>query len=672
MRTIKDKVKLALVVIFVFACSGITIGQNNLEKAQQMKTMYEFQKAIDLYNSYFESNAPKIDDARSLAECYMEINDTKLATEWMGKVVAFTEAKPADVKTYADLLKSEGKYKEAIAQYQTYKTLMPAEAEKADKWIISCENAIKWIEKPEYFDISNAKQFNTQYSEFGLVPFQKGYILTSDRKIDGRIYKPEELYGWTGSPYLKMFFVTVDKDNTVTDIKEMGDLNDIYHNGPGIFDPAAQTLHYTRTKMMRVPKKPINSDPTSWHDNSTAADYVNRLEMFSAKFNNNTWVEVLPFKYNDPAKFSMGHPAMSADGKILYFVSDMPGGFGGKDIYYCEKIDDNNWSTPKNCGNNINSDSNEVFPFIDTRGTLYFSSNGHSGMGGLDLFSATGMKDSWSVPENLKYPLNSPKDDFTIYFTQPGISGYLASNRDGGVGMDDIYSFAASPPKNLILSVITREKLDENTLRILPGVELAIKNIDNNEVRKIPVRSTGQIHTMIDCNARYEIVGTKEGYFTQAQTITTNCVSKHDTVVVELIFDKIVIDKPIVIKNIYYDFDKWNIRPDAAVELNKIVLILLQNPNIDIELGSHTDSRGSDSYNQILSQRRAESAVAYIIGNGIDQSRIKAKGYGESVPVNKCTNGAKCSEEEFQMNRRTEFKVTKINQGKTEEIKSLP
>jgi peptidoglycan-associated lipoprotein len=269
--------------------------------------------------------------------------------------------------------------------------------------------------------------------------------------------------------------------------------------------------------------------------------------------------------------------------------------------------------------------------------------------------------------------MNSPRDDFSIYYEDSGKSGYMASNRDGGNGMDDIWYFVASPPVNLVLAVTTKEKLDDGSLRPLKDVNIAMKNKTTELVTNLPTDALGYLYARIDCGTAFELTGTKDGYFTQNKNVDkVNCISKNDTVFVELTFDRIIIDKPIVLKNIYYDFDKWNIRPDAAIELDKLVVILLDNPSIEIELGSHTDSRGSDQYNQVLSQHRAESAVSYIVANGIAQSRISAKGYGESIPVNMCTNGAKCSEEEFQMNRRTEFRVTKINKGQTSEIRSMP
>jgi outer membrane protein OmpA-like peptidoglycan-associated protein/tetratricopeptide (TPR) repeat protein len=672
MKTLIILLKLNVALFAVLLFNGITFGQNSLEKAKQLAVNFQYQKAIEQYKAYFAATPPAIDDARALADCYIQVNDTKSAALWMGKVVAMNAAKPADVKTYAGLLKSEGNYEDAIVQYRKYESMLPAESDKAAGWIAACRDAEQWTEKPEYIDVSNAAMFNTENSEFGLIPFNKGFVLTTDRKVNGQVYNQEDIYGWTGKPYLKQYYAVLNTDGkSVYIMQPLSDLNYKYHNGPGTWDSQDQTMLYTRTKMVRVTKKPINSDPTSWSDHSSAADYTNRLEIYTAKFKNNVWTDIKAFAYNKAEEYSVGHPAMSNDGNVLYFVSDKPGGYGGSDIYYCEKTGEDTWSQPKNAGSTINTDGNEVFPFVGDNGVLYFSSDGLPGMGGLDMFSAKGSKETWSVPENLKAPMNSPKDDFSVFYEFDGKSGYFASNRDGGMGMDDIYNFRASPPTTLILAVVAKEKTEDNKLLPLRDVDIAMKNKTTEGINTMPTNAMGVLYTMIDCATAYEITGSKEGYFTQMKNVEKHdCASKHDTVFVELTFDRIIIDKPIVLKNIYYDFDKWNIRPDAAIELDKLVTILLQNPSIEIELGSHTDSRGSDQYNMVLSQHRAESAVNYIVSKGIADSRITAQGYGESVPVNQCTNGAKCTEEEFQMNRRTEFKVTKINKVQTSEAQT--
>ncbi len=671
MKTKLFKMKNIALFIFVFLIAGSTFAQNNLQKAQQMVLNYEYQKAITLYTDYFKTNTPAIDDARSLAQCYMMVNDSKSATEWMGKVVAYKEAKASDKLNYANLLKSEGQYDAAITQFKAYKAMVPAESAQVDQWIDACKKSEKWIDKPTYFDITNAKVFNSSNSEFGLIPFEKGYIITSDRKLEGVKYSNNELYSGTLNPYYKLYYMNTDKaGTTLNEIKPVADLNNDYHNGPGVFTTADQTMYFTRTLMVKVPKKPLNPDPTNWFDLSKSSDYVNRLTIFTAKYANGKWTDIKPFAYNKPEEYSVGHPALSPDGKVMYFASDMPGGIGATDIYYSEKNSDGTWGKPVNCGNVINTNGKELFPYMDASGTLFFSSEGLPGLGGLDIFAAKGSKNNWSAPENLKFPLNSSRDDFSIYFTEVGKAGYLASNRAGGMGSDDIYSFVENPPKNLILSVVTKEKLDNNKLGPLAGVDLEIVNQTSAKTKKYTSDAKGSLFETADCGTTYEIRGKKEGYLSQMKTVEAKCLTKNDTLVVELTFDKLVIEKPIALYNIYYDFDKSDIRPDQAVELDNLVVVLNENPQILVELGSHTDCRGSNEYNNTLSQKRADAAVKYIVGKGIDKKRITAKGYGETQPVNKCTDGVSCSEEDYQMNRRTEYKVIGID--KTIKVKSQP
>ena len=660
MKTTYNIVKSIVMIITCLVCSIQASAQNDLQKAQDMMAVYEYPKAINIYNSHFQTHTPGITDLRNLAECYLNINDTKSAMEAMSKVVKLENATPADVLTYASLLKSEGNYPEAILQYKRYKTMAPEKYPEADKQISACEQAIEWIAHPEYFDVFNMANLNSGNSDFGLIPIDKGYLLTTDRKYGTTVYSPGEIYSWTGNPYLKLYYVSVDDKNMPTGALEpVSELNYKYHNGPGIYDAKDNTLYYTRTKMVRVKKKPINPDPTSWYDHSTAADYTNRLEIYSAKYKNGKWTDEIAFAYNNADEYSVGHPAISPDGSIMYFVSDMPGGSGESDIYYCKKRIDNLWSQPQNAGPIINTTGKEVFPYVDADGTLYFSSDGHPGMGGLDIFSSKGSMDNWTPPENLKAPINSPKDDFSIYYTETGKAGYFSSNRYGGNGSDDVYSFVASPPVNLILAIATKERFDDNSTAVLTGVDLGITSTADNSLLPFISGAPGIYYATAKCKDEYEVMGMREGYFSSSLTTKMpECITKQDTVFVDLLFNKIVINKPIVLRNIYYDFDKWYIRPDAAVELDKLVKILVDNPEINIELGSHTDCRGSDIYNEKLSQKRAESAVSYIVSKGIDKHRITAKGYGEKVLINKCSNGVECTEEEHQMNRRTEFKVT--------------
>jgi outer membrane protein OmpA-like peptidoglycan-associated protein len=750
MKTILNIRILPVLIIMLMFSTINSYSQTKLEKGKSLMSSFDYSKALLMFNDYFVTAQPTIENARDMVECYTNTSDVKNAALWQKKVVAFDQHTADDVLLYAKLLMSLGEYDLAIEQFNNYSSMQPTGSEKASEWISACNNAIAWIQDPAYVTVTNVSSVNSKYSEFGLIQFNDEYIVTSDRKISGQSYSAEDLTGWTGDPYYKLSYVKKsDKGDFSSSLSTIDGLNNNYHNGPAVYNYDTKTIYFTRTKMVKVSKHPVNSDPTSWYDHSTAGEWVNRLEIYSSKYANGKWTTPTSFQYNKPDEYSIGHPTLSPDGETIYFVSDMPGGYGSSDIYYCDLKDDGSWSAPQNAGSTINTEGKEVFPFVDDNGTLYYSSDGLAGMGGLDIFSATGSKNSWSEPVNLKYPINSSKDDFSINFTKSGEEGYFASNRDGGAGSDDIYSFTPEirsvvlvgttnerladdklallkgvsialnnttsgnkiiltsdengkfistldcgasyevngslegyiddskdfstlcksrsdtvfvdldlDKKMIYLVGITKEKLKDNSLASLSGVRIMLDNASTGATVSMISDENGKFTSYLDCGMDYTVSGTLEGYFAQSADFATVCKTRSDTVYVELDLDKIVVNKPIVLKNIYYDFDKWNIRSDAAIELDKLVKILVDNPTIKVELGSHTDCRGTNEYNEVLSQKRAESAVEYIISKGISSDRITAKGYGESIPVNKCVDGVSCTEDEYQMDRRTEFKVT--------------
>ncbi|MDA3909904.1 MAG: OmpA family protein [Bacteroidales bacterium] len=624
---------------------------------------FEYVKAIKTFQDHFETNTPNPTDIRYITFCYLKINDSKSAESWLSKLITSDVTIAEDIIIYADLLKSEGKYSDAILQYQKLKEISPAKSEMADENIEICRNVLDWIEAEPDFIVKNEKQFNSENADFGLIQFENGFLITSDRMPESVSAGKNSTYEWTGNPFLKLYKVNSDNSGNIETISFIPEINHDYHNGPGYFDEKTNKLYLTRTKSVKKNYKTQNPDPTAWFKEE-ADIYTNRLEIYTADWNDGNWENIREFEHNNAENYSVGHPALSPDGNTLYFVSDMPGGYGETDIYYSEKQSSGEWSDPQNLGSKINTAGKELFPSFDSEGKLYFSSDGHLGMGGLDLFESTGNKAKWTIPENLKYPINSPKDDFTVVFTEPGIMGYFASNRYGGEGNDDIYSFVYSPPPppaiptELTLAVTTYEKFEDGNLEPLPGINVHYHYQNSEVMIAIPEITPAVYHTQLNCNETYIVHGTDPDFFALAHEITTTCKTMNDTVFVDLIFERIVIDKAIVIENIYYDYNKWNIRPDAAVELNKIVTLLTENPQIIIELGSHTDSRGTKAYNENLSQRRAESAVQHIISKGISKDRITAKGYGEYELVNNCSDGVQCTEPEHQMNRRTEFKVT--------------
>jgi len=652
---------IAFIFVFLLGALPTVQAQKKLIKAQGLNNKLAFSEAVEYYEAYFSKVAPDINQARELAECYTNLNDSKSVEKWYAKVLSFDNHTMDDVLKYAHILRSNQKYEQARLYYTKYADMPNANTTDAKMWIKACDLSLDWMANPTYHKIKNEEVFNTEYADFGVFPFQNGYLLTSDRKVEGTTYNKKNIYAWTGKPYLKQFYFSdVNFNNNKAKIEFVDILNNEYHNGPVVYDSKNNILFFTRTKTVTTAKKKVNNDPTHWKKKDAEVPFVNRLEIYTSSFLFGKWEDPKPFQYNNAEVFSVGHPALSPCGTILYFSSDMPGGFGGADIYYSILNSDATWSTPKNAGNVINTKYDEVFPYFDANGKLFFSSNGHPGMGGLDLFSSIGRKDIWEIPENLRYPINSSKDDFSIIFTDTDKKGFFASNREGGKGDDDIYSFELAPPSQLIIRAITKERAENQEDIILPYANLDV--FDENEKFVLKTDENGIVYIPANCNEKYVFKAYKSGFLADHALTNTSCNSYNDTVSVQLVLDKIYVGKTFAIKNIFYDFDKWNIRKDAEIELENVVRVLTDNPQISIELGSHTDSRGTFKYNETLSQKRAESAVAYIISRGISAARITAKGYGEYQLVNHCKDGVQCSDEEHQMNRRTEFKITSIKE----------
>jgi outer membrane protein OmpA-like peptidoglycan-associated protein/tetratricopeptide (TPR) repeat protein len=781
----KKSIRIVSYILFslmLSAYSTFTFAQTRLQKARTATANYEYSKAIELYVDYFKTTSPQPNDIRDLVNCYSMMGDTKSAESWMAKLIS-NDSNKTDILSYAKILKSNGKYDSAKIEFLKYIDLVPTDKDKVIKLVTSCKRAIgRMSEDSIYYNVKNAASINSQNSEFGLIKTDDGFIFTSDRySSDSR---NNNICEWTGNPYYKLYSIKGNIDSSISANPVLIDsLNSEYHNGQATYDSIHKIIYFTRTKLIKVKEQPINSDPTYFYNNWDMSGYENRLEIYSSDYNNGNWGNIKPFEYNNP-QYSVGHPALSPDGKVLYFVSDMPGGYGGDDIYYCDALPNGKWSAPVNVGNVINTDGKEVFPYIDKDGTLYFASDNPVGFGGLDLYKSTGSRNKWSKPVNLGYPINSSKDDFSIFFTNAGKTGYFSSNRDGGKGDDDIYGLSLIKNKKRILYVKTLELLPDNSLVALKNNKVSIKNdkfnydksltsndkgesfdvldlpyvidlpasytvtmqkngynpvtkiinltrtdgdtifvkmitrnadhfvfngkveeqiqkhvnflltdatiiaknVDKNKTDTLKSDSTGRFALSLDYNKTYLFTIMKDGYYSQSKKITANYITGTDSVSIEsttvgmsnnnlsentetskialgdstfneIFLNRIVINQSIIVNNIYYDFNKADIRPDAAIQLDKIVEMLKNNPTISIELSSHTDARGSDAVNNRLSQRRAESAAKYIVSKGIEANRIIAKGYGKTKLLNKCV---KCTDEEHQMNRRTEFKVIKI------------
>ncbi|MFN5844064.1 MAG: OmpA family protein, partial [Flavobacteriia bacterium] len=445
---------------------------------------------------------------------------------------------------------------------------------------------------------------------------------------------------WTGNSYLDLYTMKKDiEGNWMAPELLQGDINGQFHEGPATFSNDGNTVYFTRSNYYKK-KMVINEDDE------------NNLKIFKSTLIDGKWKNLEDFPYNSD-DYSVGHPSLSDNGKIMFFVSDMPGGFGGTDIYK-STYENGTWSKPENLGNEINTEGNEMFPYVHADGTLYFSSDAHNSMGGLDVFITYYNGLRWAKPENLNYPLNSIKDDFGFSINSDNITGFVSSSRTKS---DKMYSFEKNPP-TFNLYGIAREK---GTQIAVPQVVVEVTNAKTGEVISMISDTKGNFKLKLASETTYNLYCTKFGCFSRTDKITTEGLKYSEDFFADFEVEPIVIDKPIVLENIYYDFDKWAIRPDAAVELDKLVRILKDNPGIDIEMGSHTDSRGSDQYNLVLSDKRAHAAVQYLISQGIEPKRLTYRGYGETVHVNHCKNDIVCPEEEHQKNRRTEFKVIKVH-----------
>ena len=562
----------------LFALQTTVKAQYVLTEADQQYTLYNYNKAIMLYQRAYQKKA-SLHAAERLAECYKNQQNYAEAERWYAISSAMPGAQAENTLYYAQALQSNAKYAEAKQQYDKYAEQNKGLSEKQrDIWLRSCDSAMHWMKFPTEITIQNEKSLNSAQSDWGATKSNSQLLFASDRNMEGKdpqtasrpflkfdgIKTPNRsVYGWTGNSYLRLYSQHGSDSVQVVSIKT----GTPYHVGPASFTADGRTMYFTLTK---IPKDGVYEKVKGSKDKLATVN----VEIYSSiSTRDGEWSAPSPFKYNNAAEFSLGDPFITADGKRLYFASDMPGGKGGMDLYVCEKTTGDEWGVPVNL-KDINTEGNERSPALDEANGFYFSTDGRVGMGGLDIYSATIIEGEISEPRNLGYPANSPQDDFAFNKITK-YTGYLSSNRAGGLGGDDIYSFSLPVPKKIVYT------------------------------------------------------------------------------------DPTVLNKEIRLENIYYDFDKWNIRPDAAVELDKLVRILKENPTIWIVLGSHTDSRGDDAYNQRLSQSRAESAVEYIINRGIDKNRITAKGYGETRLLNRCSNGVNCSIAEHQLNRRTEFTIVK-------------
>lgn len=622
----------------------VVYGQNGKEnKADKFYELYSFDKAINAYNKEKQLNSFEL---RKLAMSYYNRGEFCEAEKTFEKLTNTDSCQKNDFYYYILTLKLNEKYKLANERLDDFNNRFPDDL-RARSYEHNKNSFEKLLIPNPNCNITNLL-LNSDADDFGTAYFKKQVVFTSSRT---EIKPMCRKYNWNSKPFLNMFIAYRLKSNELFDPALWNKKwNKKWHEGPASFSSDGTIVAFTRNNY-----------------ESKSNDDVVKLQIFFSKMKYGEWTEIEPFKLNN-SNYSVGHPCLNNDGSKMYFTSDMPGGFGGSDIYYIEKEPSGEWGKPVNLGDKINTEANEMFPFYDEKNKiLYFASNGHSGLGGLDIFSSNFDGVAFSYPENLGSPINSSADDFAFICESTGLDGYFSSNRKSGKGGDDIYSFrfknklksqTTSTPRQYRYRLFVRNK--DNGERITDAeVKMGEKMANTNLLGEISILFTDTSTFLSQVKA----FGYQNAEKTIHLSIPKNGYEIRDTVSLSMVEE----NTPIVLREIYYDFDKWEILPESQKELNRVVLFLKSNPDKKIELSSHTDSRGSDKYNIWLSQKRAESATKYIISQGIETERITPKGYGETRLINKCANGVPCTEQEHRANRRTEIYIQ--GYGKAERIK---
>ena len=680
---------LRTVVLLIFL-PFLTFAQTknkNLARGDKYYKALQYKLAIPYYLKAVKEDSLDLHTIEKLADSYRKVKDYPSALRWYAELIKRQPDNSEAILPYAEALANNQKYQEASKWYNKYNELKPEDLR--GRLFASIYNKVNNF----YADSSNWEvrylNLNSVRADFSPVFFKGGLIFTSNRNPGSTT---KRVFGWDGSPFTDIYRVSdtnlikvseisnipspniknraykLNPDDTpfssndsktlgnISEIRLKGDekqgdyslaikvsgLNSKYHDGPISFAENDSWGMFSRNGSKRSKK-----------------GQVNRVKLFSAKYAGGEWFDVKSFQYNSD-NYSCGHPALSSDGKHLYFISDMPGGKGGTDIYYCSREGDG-WTKPVNLGPSVNTEGNEMFPYVDNLGNLYFASTGLPGLGGLDVFRIT-LEDNLpnGDPENLGYPFNSSGDDFGILWSPGYRSGYFSSNRGGN---DDIFKFNYVD-RNLYLNGFTFVN-SAGTKHGLNDVSIAVTGNLSSDTLKSD--SKGAFNVVLKPEKEYQIQAFKKGYSAKSTILSTRGV-KEKKLTAEIELAEIDSSKSEVtlaeiptidanFKNIYYGFDKYSIEKSQKPVLDSLASYLMSNSEAAIVATSHTDSRGAVTYNALLSKKRSASVKAYLMSKGVPASRIIIEFKGESELANRCRNGVPCLEKDQRLNRRTEFVI---------------
>ena len=650
---------LLILLLTTITSFEVAAQKRKSERAYASFNAGEYFDAIDQFKNTYSKTKKGDKNTRTelvymIAECYRLINDPKSAETWYKLAVKSSFSKPEAQYWLAESMKKNGKTQLAIDEFKKFKQEAPSDP-RADKEIRACELTLDWLRNPEAYKVEEMKDLNSKESDFspayGRDDFGLVYFTSSRDDAAGN-----KKHGATGQSYTDIFESRVDKKSKWSTPVPVEIINTEFEEGTPSLSADYKEIYFTRCEAGKRETKSC-------------------MIMYS-KRNGDKWGDPKNIGIM-PDSILAAHPAISSDGSTLYFVSDIPGGFGKKDIWKVTRPKGGGvWSKPVNLGADINTSGDELFPYVREDGTLYFSSDGLIGMGGLDIFKAKPQPDGSWVVTNMKSPINSFADDFGIAFEDGNEKGIFSSTRKGK-GNDELYSFELPPLKFGITGLVK----DEKTGIAIPASLVKLIASDGNSLQA-ETGTGGDFKFALKADVDYILVASKSGYLNGKEKETTKGQDKSREFMVTIQLTPI--DRPIELPNILYDFGKWDLRPESMVSLDKLVETLIDNPNVTIELMSHTDSRDTEEYNLTLSQKRAQIVVQYLIDKGIDPDRLMAKGYGESTPkvvdagiaalnpflkvgttltesyINSLANDEQ-KEIAHQINRRTEFKVLSIN-----------
>jgi outer membrane protein OmpA-like peptidoglycan-associated protein/tetratricopeptide (TPR) repeat protein len=619
--------KLYITLSFMLAGLAVTAQSKDTETADKLYERLEYVEAADAYLKLADKNDPYV--YRQLADSYYNVFNSKEAVKWYAKTVET----PQDAEThyrYAQMLKAEGRYDDANKQMQKFAAMAPND-----------QRAVIFKKDPDYLPKlrSQEKLFDEKLMDINDPKYSSfGGVLTNDNTLyfTSSRNTARKTYGWNDEPFLDIYQSTYNTNGTFSAPVPVAEVNSKFHDGPVSVTADGNTMYFASE---------------SFKERKFERDRVNNLKkgqifLYRATRENGKWGNIQMVPFNDK-KWSTGNPAVTADGKTLYFTSDREGSIGKADIWKVEVLENNTYGEPQNLGTKVNTEGTENFPFITSDNKLYFTSDGRKGFGGMDIFVIDLAKGTEAM--NVGMPVNSPKDDISFSINTVKNVGFFSSNRSG---VDQLYT--ATPVCGVEAIVMVR---DAKTGAPLASAKVSILDEKNNVIESRTTGADGKVTYNIDCDRAYTIQAGVEGYENNTFPIAK---TKGGTISVSAdlnVIDKIITEDAVVLNDVFFEFDKSNVTREGAFELDKLVEAMKKNANMVIMVKGHTDSRGSDQYNMNLSNRRAKSAVQYIISRGIAKARISGQGYGESQPKVAC--GDNCTEEQHAQNRRSEFLIVK-------------